>query len=247
MFVARPPLILEGVRSKTTSPSKSLGAGYLPRQPAPNTSCKGRSMSKKTLICMVGLPRSGKSAIARNLGFPVVGYDSLRLALHGRTGSHSYIEGTEEMVNAITQLMVKSLFLSGHNTVVLDGTNTTRLRRETWQSKKWETLFYPVETSMDDCVLRAREEKNEELVNVITYMATYFDPLGSEERLYLSRAPSGSCQRKFDKKEDYQVEGRLLNHLDRLRARLYTEAPLTLDERRDWANWLDQVFLEREE
>ncbi len=41
-------------------------------------------MHEKTLIGMVGLPYSGKSTAARELGFPIVCPDAIRLALHGQ-------------------------------------------------------------------------------------------------------------------------------------------------------------------
>lgn len=41
-------------------------------------------MSKPTLVLMVGLPRSGKSTIARSGRVPIVSPDAIRLALHGQ-------------------------------------------------------------------------------------------------------------------------------------------------------------------
>ena len=84
----------------------------------------------KTLILTVGLPRSGKSTWARQQGHPIVNPDSIRLALHGRP----FIAEAESFVWAIAKTMVRALFSAGHNTVIVDATNTTRKRRDEWKS-----------------------------------------------------------------------------------------------------------------
>ena len=44
--------------------------------------------------------------------------------------------------------------------------------------------------------------------------------------------------------EYYVIEGWRLKQLKALEKRLYAEKPLTSDERRDYANWLNQSFFE---
>jgi len=73
----------------------------------------------KKLIMTVGLPRSGKSTWARKQGHPIAKY------------------------------MVQSLFLAGHDTVILDATNTTAQRREEWDSTDWNVEYKLFETDMN--------------------------------------------------------------------------------------------------
>ncbi len=135
---------------------------------------------KHTLICTVGLPRSGKSTWARTTPHPIVNPDSIRLALHGQP----YYAGAEGIVWAVAKLMVQALFGAGHETVILDATNTTRGRRDTWRSKSWRTLFKTVSTDEETCVARAERQDRPDLVEVIHRMASDFDPLGEDEDSY---------------------------------------------------------------
>ena len=91
----------------------------------------------KKLILTVGLPRSGKTTWAKKMNFPIVNPDSIRLALHG----NQFITEAEPMVWEIAKYMVKSLFLAGHNTVILDATNTTVKKRKEWLSKEYDCYF----------------------------------------------------------------------------------------------------------
>lgn len=91
----------------------------------------------KALICLVGLPRSGKSTWAKSQAWPIVNPDAVRLAIHGQR----FITEAEPFVWATVRAMVKALFLAGHNIVILDATNTTRKRRDEWLSNEWVTYF----------------------------------------------------------------------------------------------------------
>jgi predicted kinase len=133
-----------------------------------------------TLICTVGLPRSGKTTWARTTQHPIVNPDSIRLALHGQP----YYAGAEPMVWAVAKLMVKALFGAGHKTVVLDATNTTRGRRDAWRSRSWRTFFKIVPTDKETCVSRAERQDRPDLVEVIHKMASAFDPLEEDENAY---------------------------------------------------------------
>lgn len=157
--------------------------------------------AKPILIATVGLPRSGKTTWARNsrwLG-PVVNPDSIRLALHGQR----FCASAEPFVWAIAKIMVRSLFLAGHSMVILDATNTTRKRRDEWQSDDWITYFKVLPTSKEECLLRAagdtkiipviermkeecliRAAGDTEIIPVIERMAVAFEPLGADENLW---------------------------------------------------------------
>ena len=131
----------------------------------------------KLLILMVGLPRSGKTTIAQKTGYPVVNPDAVRLALYGA----AFIRDAERMVWTMVHYMVESLFLAGHNTVVLDATNTTKKRRAEWFSDKWATTFIQLDTSEDECLRRAMDGGRLDLVPVIKEMAENYELPDVEE------------------------------------------------------------------
>lgn len=133
---------------------------------------------KKTLICTVGLPRSGKTWWAREQKCPIVNPDSIRLALHGLR----YIQLAEPFVWAIAMVMVRALFLAGHEKVVVDATNTTRKRREAWKSGGWATEYIGIPAGEQTCIQRAKDENDEEIIPVIERMAEQFEPIGSDEQ-----------------------------------------------------------------
>ena len=86
----------------------------------------------KELICMVGLPYSGKSTEAKTLGHPIVCPDAVRAAIHGER----FITKMEELVWFIVKRMVLSLFLAGHDKVILDATSSRVRFPYTSQIKK---------------------------------------------------------------------------------------------------------------
>lgn len=131
----------------------------------------------KTLVAMVGLPRSGKSTWARRAGHPIVSPDAIRLALHGQR----FIAETEPFVWAIAKAMVRALFLAGHSAVILDATNNTRKRRDEWKSKDWETVFKVIDTHDSVCIDRAIAEGDSYIVDVIKRMSAEHEPLGEDE------------------------------------------------------------------
>jgi predicted kinase len=129
----------------------------------------------RRLVCMVGLPRSGKTTYALTLGYPVVQPDAIRLAIHG----HRFISLAEPLVWAIAKVMVRALFLAGHSTVVLDATNVSRKRRDEWKDASWEREFRVVDTSMDICLDRAGDDL--EMHQVIYRMFRDWEPVGEDE------------------------------------------------------------------
>src|SRR5580698_4180408 len=112
----------------------------------------------KTLICTVGLPRSGKSTWAqqtmKDKGLPIVNPDAIRLAVHGQR----FVAVAEPFVWATAKAMVRSLFLAGHDAMIVDATNTTRKRRDEWQSPDWRTLFVEMDASEETCIKRAAND-----------------------------------------------------------------------------------------
>lgn len=129
------------------------------------------------LTVMVGLPRSGKSTLARASGLPIVNPDSIRLALHGQ----AFNPAAEPMVWTLARYMVEALFYAGHQHVVLDATNVTRRRRAAWRSPDWVTEFAEVMTSKRVCAQRASDNGQVDLIAVIDRMARDFEPVAPEE------------------------------------------------------------------
>lgn len=120
-----------------------------------------------TLIMMAGLPRSGKSTRAKELGYPIVNRDAIRLALHGR----AYIQKAEPWITLLEKLMVEALFKAGHDKVVLDATNLDPNRRARWSALCDDIVLEVLNTSPEECIRRAVEGGREDLVFVINRMA----------------------------------------------------------------------------
>lgn len=142
-------------------------------------------MEEKLLtICMMGLPRSGKTTLARKLSAklnaPIVNRDSIRLALHGQR----FVPVAEPMVKAISGIMVNSLFKAGHTTVIVDETNIRRSTRDFWKAIQPNIKFLHVTTSEEECLARARGMNDEEIQPVIQKMAADFEPLEDDEEVF---------------------------------------------------------------
>jgi predicted kinase len=114
----------------------------------------------KTLLLMMGLPRSGKSTwIRENLpkGACVICPDEFRLALHGKP----YIRTAEPTVWAMVRVAVTAAF-AYHDVVILDATNTTRHRRDEWVRGPWhQRAIHIIETSEAACMSRHAAEASE--------------------------------------------------------------------------------------
>jgi predicted kinase len=134
----------------------------------------------KTLICTVGLPRAGKSTWARAQGHPIVCPDAIRVALHGQR----FYPPAEPMVWAIAHIMVRALFDTGHNFVVLDACNVSLKRRDEWRSSAWETKFKVIETQPATCIERAVAESDHQIIDSINRMADNYEPLEEDELLW---------------------------------------------------------------
>ncbi len=129
------------------------------------------------LLMTVGLPRSGKSTWVQQQSAPIVNPDSIRLALHGQP----FIALAEGFVWAIAKVMVRALFISGHTTVILDATNTTRKRRDEWKSKSWVRRYQVFDTGKDECIRRAEASDKPYLVPVIEKMSEELEAVGEDE------------------------------------------------------------------
>lgn len=134
----------------------------------------------KTLICTVGLPRSGKTTWALQQAYPIVNPDAIRLAMPGQR----FIDSAERFVWATAHCMIQSLFLAGHDTVILDATNNSRKRRDDWQSNKWDTYFKVFDTSKEECLHRAHVINDEQIKPIIERMAEQFEPLADYEKTW---------------------------------------------------------------
>ena len=140
-----------------------------------------------TLICTVGLPRSGKSTWCKKMqeeGWVIVNPDSIRLALHGQR----YCIEAEGFVWATAKVMVKALFLAGNNNIIFDATNTSKKRRDEWRSSMWRTEFKIFDTSPEICKERAIKDDMEDLISIIDAMYNNWDAL-SDEELYKKEPP----------------------------------------------------------
>jgi predicted kinase len=142
-------------------------------------------MSDKALvIAMVGLPRSGKSTIVKQLSkelcAPVVRRDDIRLALHGRR----YESLAEEFIKAISDVMLRSLILSGHKTIIVDETNYSRAARERLKGPDRNVVFYEVPTPPEVCKERAIATGQHDLLDVIDDMWARREPLEADEPRY---------------------------------------------------------------
>jgi hypothetical protein len=113
----------------------------------------------------------------RDLHAPVVRRDDIRLALHGQR----YVGLAEPMVRAISGVMIRSLFLSGHDIVVCDETHYSRAARDFNKSPSWNTVFYEVTTSPEICKERAILTNQRDLIPVIDEMYSRYEPLGDDE------------------------------------------------------------------
>jgi tRNA uridine 5-carbamoylmethylation protein Kti12 len=134
-------------------------------------------MKNKTLVMLVGLPRSGKSESVRHLGIPIVSPDAIRISLHGR---RFYAE-TESFVWALARVMVAALFRAGHDRVALDSCNHTRKRRSEWKSDLWSRSYIVKHTDPETCMSVARREKDDEIMPVIARMAAEYEPVQADE------------------------------------------------------------------
>ena len=85
------------------------------------------------------------------------------------------------MVWCIAKYMVKSLFIAGHEAVILDATNTTKQRRDEWKSKEWVRRYVGFHADKDECIRRAVLEGDIYIIPIIEKMAAQFQDVDDEE------------------------------------------------------------------
>jgi len=109
----------------------------------------------KKVVASVGLPNSGKSTWAKQTsdetGWPIVSKDSIRLALHGQ----KFSDEAEPWISVMAQTMIKSLFYSGHEIVIVEECNCNSEDRYEWMSDEWKTEFVLIGTPKEECLRRA--------------------------------------------------------------------------------------------
>ena len=115
----------------------------------------------KRLILTVGLPRSGKSLWAREQiknGIPVLEVDAVWLSLGYKEYRKTTLEESN-FVEKVLQTTVRSLFISGHDRVILCHPNLARVERERWVSKEglWIRDFKFFDASYEICKKRILE------------------------------------------------------------------------------------------
>ncbi len=123
-------------------------------------------MNYNKLILTVGLPRSGKSTWALMQGHPIVNRDAIRLALHGE----QYIQAAEDMISAIEMYMVKSLFLAGHSTVIVDSTHMKQTYIDRWNYGNWDLQTRVFDADVTTCIERAKSDGRTDLIPIIERM-----------------------------------------------------------------------------
>jgi predicted kinase len=124
-----------------------------------------------TVILTVGLPRSGKSTWARSTGHPIANPDAIRLALYGQR----FYQPAEPFVWSIAYLMVEALFKAGHDTVIVDATNTTSKRRDEWKSRFDDVKLQRFNAGAEVCIERAKTMGDSEIIREIERMAAEAD------------------------------------------------------------------------
>jgi len=134
-------------------------------------------------LVTVGLPRSGKSTICRDvykpLGYTVVCADDFHVAI---TGQRHAAKATP-LIWACVHACVDALLLSG-NRVILDSTNVYADRRAMYARKGAE--FVIVDTPVEECLRRAEATHDDYIIPVIKSFAARWEPVEDWEELKIA-------------------------------------------------------------
>lgn len=134
-------------------------------------------MRDKNLCVMVGLPRSGKSTVAKEIAENEVGTivnrDTLRLVAHG----HVFRAEAEPLITFIEDVMVRSLMSTGTKNIIIDSTNLLPVFRNKWRTLAkefgYDIKFICCQVSSDECKKRAVLSGRDDLIPIITKMSSY--------------------------------------------------------------------------
>lgn len=145
-------------------------------------------MMERLLIATVGLPRSGKTTLCRIVsdrkGWPIISPDAFRVAIHGKR----FDADREPEVWTAIRVAINSLFLAGTARILFDACNGSRKRRDALRCNpavvSYELAFHDMMVPANVCASRAEWEEDEEILPVITRMASEYEPLAGIERVY---------------------------------------------------------------
>lgn len=133
--------------------------------------------NSENLYFLIGVARSGKSTFAKdwqNMGNSrvVVNADSIRLALSGDRWNYL----TEPFVHAIKNTMIRTLLNQGYK-VLVDGTHTTIKSISELFDIDNNARYYIINTPKEECIRRAIESKQSDLIPVIERMSNQLELL----------------------------------------------------------------------
>ena len=134
---------------------------------------KSKSTNKKNcnLICMIGLPYSGKTTTALTFAFPIVNRDAIRFSLYGKR-----YDGTrEDEVTEIENRMVECLFFAGHEWIIIDACHLKKKYLERWKDLGYRVTGRPVLTKLEECIKRAKDNCDIDTQIIIEDMAKESD------------------------------------------------------------------------
>jgi predicted kinase len=142
-------------------------------------------MAKLAIMC--GLPRSGKTTLAKRLereGWVRVCPDEIRLALHGQP----FVKEAESSVWTLAWARARALLQDDHM-VLIDATNLTKKSRNSWRKLAKEfglrLDIYLVETPFETCVERNTGTGVVPEDVLVRMKATYQRPTESEGRIII--------------------------------------------------------------
>jgi predicted kinase len=130
----------------------------------------------KTIELMVGLPRSGKSTYVENNkeGKVVLSKNKLRLLTYNQ---RFWAEG-EPMMKAVHSIMLRCLMEQGIDLIIDDTNFNTIIRKEFIKLAKrygYKVIARVFMTSPSDCIQRAKDTNQEDLIHVIKNTSTALD------------------------------------------------------------------------
>jgi len=128
----------------------------------------------RQLVMMKGLPASGKSTVAKELGIPRVNRDLLREMLN----YGEYSPKNEKIVVALEKKIVSFLFASGKPHVVVDDCNINPKNEVMWREVAKENMvefvIKEVDTDVETCILRDSQRDKSVGADVINHMAIQY-------------------------------------------------------------------------